>query len=72
VILYAFWLLVGFPQITGDELYFDQVIPIDFTYEMTYVLNRSTKFVMYLAYLTLFPPLRMAGKEFVSTSGKNL
>lgn len=63
VMLYAIWLLVGFPQIVGDELYFNQVLPIDLTYEMIYVLNRSTKFVMYLAYLTLFPPLRVTRPE---------
>ena len=57
VILWGFWLLVGFPQITGESFH-PQVIPIDLTHDMTYVLNRSTKFVMYLAYLTLFPSLR--------------
>ena len=57
VLLYAFWLLVGFPQITGES-FFPPVIHINFTHEMTYALNRSTKFLMYLAYLTLFPPLR--------------
>ena len=57
VVLWIFWLLVGFPQITG-ELMFPQIIHINFTHEMTYVLNRGTKAVMYLAYLTLLPPLR--------------
>jgi hypothetical protein len=37
---------------------FPQVIHIDFTHEMTYVLNRATKAAMYLAYLTLLPPLK--------------
>ncbi|HSB02889.1 MAG TPA: hypothetical protein VLE49_19730 [Anaerolineales bacterium] len=57
VALYAFWMLVGFPQITNESFY-PQIIPINFTHEMTYAINRGTKFVMYLAYLTLFPPLR--------------
>ena len=57
VVLWIFWLLVGFPQITG-EVMFPQVIHIDFTHEMTYVLNRATKAMMYLAYLTLLPPLK--------------
>ena len=56
VVLYVFWLLVGFPQITGGS-FSPQVIPIDLTYDMNYILNRSTKLAMFLAYLTLFPPL---------------
>lgn len=53
VMLWIFWLLVGFPQITGES-FFPKVIPIDFTPEMTYILNRATKLVMFFAYLTLF------------------
>lgn len=45
VILWVFWQLVGIPQITG-EVIFPKIIPIDFTYDMTYVLNRATKAVM--------------------------
>jgi len=62
VILYVFWILVGFPQITGESI-FPQIIPIDFTDEMTYVVNRGTKFLMYLAYLTLFPQLKKPGNK---------
>lgn len=57
IISYVFWMLVGFPQITGGS-FLPQVIPINFTHDMTYVVNRSTKFLMYLTYLTFFPPLR--------------
>jgi hypothetical protein len=57
VALWIFWLLIGYPQITG-EIIFSKAIPIDLTYEMNYILNRGTKFMMYLAYLTLFPSLR--------------
>ena len=57
VVLWVFWLLVGYPQITG-EVMFPQVIHINFTREMTYALNRATKAVMYLAYLTVLPPLK--------------
>lgn len=56
VVLYVFWMLVGFPQITGGS-FAPQVIPIDLTYNMNYLLNRATKLAMFLAYLTLFPPL---------------
>jgi hypothetical protein len=57
VVLWIFWLLVGYPQITG-EVMFPPVIHINFNHDMTYVLNRATKAVMYLAYLTLLPPLK--------------
>lgn len=53
-ILWTFWLLVGFPQIWGKS-YFPQVIHMNFTHEMTYLLNRGTKLVMFFSYLTLFP-----------------
>ncbi|HEX9332958.1 MAG TPA: hypothetical protein VF896_13795 [Anaerolineales bacterium] len=57
IVLYVFWMSIGFPQITGEVMY-SKIIPINFTNEMTYVLNRSTKLMMYLAYLTLLPPLK--------------
>ncbi|HSK89630.1 MAG TPA: hypothetical protein VK880_14805, partial [Anaerolineales bacterium] len=57
--LYTFWLLVGYPQVLEERtFYFDRVLPIDFSYEVNYVINRATKLFMFLAYLTLFPPLR--------------
>ena len=62
VVLYVFWILVGFPQITGGS-FTPQVIPIDLTYDMNYLLNRATKLAMFLAYLTIFPPLRKSGDE---------
>ena len=62
VALYVFWMLVGFPQVTGGS-FSPQVIPINFTHDITYVVNRSTKLLMFLAYLTLFPSLRKAANE---------
>ena len=62
VVLYVFWMLVGFPQVTGGS-FSPQVIPVNFTHDITYVVNRSTKLLMFLAYLTLFPSLRKAGNE---------
>jgi len=62
VVLYVFWMLVGFPQVTGGS-FSPQVIAVNFTHDMTYVVNRSTKLLMFLAYLTLFPSLRKAGNE---------
>ncbi len=57
VALYAFWMLVGFPQITNQS-YYPQIIHINFDHWTTYAVNRGTKFFMYLAYLTVFPPVR--------------
>jgi hypothetical protein len=59
VILWVFWLLVGFPQITGES-FFPQVIAINFTHDLTYLLNRATKLALFFAYLALFPTLREA------------
>ena len=58
VMLWIFWLLVGYPQITGES-FLPPVIHIDFTRDMTYILNRGTKLALFLAYLTLFPPFRL-------------
>jgi hypothetical protein len=54
IVLWIFWLLIGFPQITGG-CFTHPVIHLDLTSAMNYVLNRSTKLAMYLAYVTLFP-----------------
>jgi len=56
VILWVIWQLAGFPQLTG-EVFFPKLIPLDFTHDMTYVLSRGTKAVLFFAYLTFFPPL---------------
>ena len=67
VVLYVFWMLVGFPQITGGS-FSPQIIPINLTYDMNYLLNRATKLAMFLAYLTLFPPLRKPGSVLTDAS----
>jgi hypothetical protein len=56
VVLWALWQLAGFPQLTG-EIIFPRIIPLDFTRDMTYLLSRGTKAALFLAYLTIFPPL---------------
>ncbi len=53
VVLWISWLLVGFPQITGQVMYIP-VIKINFTWLMTYVINRLTKVVLFLVYFTFF------------------
>jgi hypothetical protein len=64
-LLWVFWLAVGYPQIDGGS-YWPQALPIPFTYNMTYALNRATKFVLWLAYMSLFPPLRSRASAGVS------
>jgi hypothetical protein len=56
MILWVFWLFVGFPQLTG-EVIFPRIIPLDFTRDMTYLLSRGTKAALLLTYLTFFPRL---------------
>ena len=58
VLLWIFWLLIGYPQIKGGS-YVPPVLHINLTYGMIYLLNRATKLAMLLVYLTLFPPLRL-------------
>jgi type IV secretory pathway TrbD component len=54
IMLWAFWLLLGYPQLDG-RLYLSPVLQIDLAPPLVYALNRATKFVLWLAYLTLFP-----------------
>jgi hypothetical protein len=58
VLLYAFWLLVGFPQVENGRNAFYAVINIPFTWKMIYAVNRGTKVLMFFAYFFLYsePP----------------
>ncbi len=51
---WIFWLLIGFPQLTG-QIMFAPVIKIGFSRTMIYIINRATKVILFLVYLTLFP-----------------
>ncbi len=51
---WIFWLLIGFPQLTG-QIMFAPVIKIGFSHTMTYIINRATKVMLFFVYLTLFP-----------------
>ncbi len=54
VLLYAFWILVGYPQVnTGANVYWE-IIPIHFTWNMIYAVNRGTKVLMFLTYLFFY------------------
>lgn len=58
VLLYVFWLLVGYPQVETGKNVYDMLIKIPFTWNMIYAVNRGTKVLMFLAYFFLFsePP----------------
>jgi hypothetical protein len=52
-LLYTFWLLSGFPQIDHVDSYYPAVIPVPFTWNTIYAVNRSTKVILFLAYFSL-------------------
>ena len=52
---WAAWLLAGYPQL-GGRSYYANVLGIVFTYQMTYALNRATKFALCLVYFFLYTP----------------
>ena len=54
VLLYAFWILVGFPQVNTNANVYWEIIPIHFTWNMTYAVNRGTKILMFLTYLFFY------------------
>jgi hypothetical protein len=54
VLLYVFWLLVGFPQVDNGLNVYNAVIKIPFTWNMIYAVNRGTKVLMFLAYFFFY------------------
>ena len=58
VLLYVFWILVGYPQVETGKNVYDVVINIPFTWNMIYAINRGTKVLMFLAYFFFYsePP----------------
>ena len=54
VLLYAFWMLIGYPQVnTGGNVYWT-IIPVHYTWDMIYVINRGTKVLMFFAYFFFY------------------
>ncbi len=54
VALYAFWMLAGYPQVQlGGDTYW-VIIPVHLSWDMAYVINRGTKFLMFLTYLFFY------------------
>ncbi len=54
VVLYAFWVLVGYPQVQlGGNTYW-VIIPVHLSWDMAYLVNRGTKALMFLTYLFFY------------------
>ncbi len=54
VALYAFWMLVGYPQVQlGGNTYW-VIIPVHLSWDEAYLVNRGTKVLMFLTYLFFF------------------
>ncbi|MGB7569837.1 MAG: hypothetical protein WBM07_18385 [Chitinivibrionales bacterium] len=62
IVGWAIWLLVGFPQL-NRRVMFSPVINVHLSHVMVYLINRGTKFLLFLVYLTFFPPLHRARAE---------
>lgn len=54
VLLYVFWMLSGFPQVDTNANVYWKIIPVDYTWDMIYVVNRSTKVLTFLTYLFFY------------------
>lgn len=54
VLLYAFWMLVGYPQVNINGNVYWVIIPVHLSWDMIYVVNRGTKVLMFLTYLFFY------------------
>ena len=54
VVLYAFWMLVGYPQVNTSANVYWTVIPVKFSWDMIYAVNRGTKVLMFFTYLFFY------------------
>ncbi len=54
VLLYAFWMLAGFPQVNTSADVYWRLIPVHFTWDMIYIVNRGTKVLMFLTYVFFY------------------
>lgn len=51
---WAFWLLIGFPQIFTEQLFYPAIINVHLEWGMIYLLNRVAKFSMFLVYFYFY------------------
>ena len=54
VVLYAFWMLGGFPQVNTNANVYWVIIPVHWTWDMIYVVNRGTKVLIFFTYLFFY------------------
>jgi hypothetical protein len=60
VILYGFWMLSGYPQVNTTANVYWTIIPVKYTWDMIYVVNRGTKVLMFFTYLFFYSKNREA------------
>jgi len=54
VVLYAFWMLSGYPQVNTSANVYWTIIPVRYTWDMIYLVNRGTKVLVFLTYLFFY------------------
>lgn len=54
VLLYAFWMLGGYPQVNTSADVYWKVIPVHWTWDLNYLVNRGTKVLMFFTYLFFY------------------
>jgi hypothetical protein len=54
VLLYAFWMLAGYPQVNTNGNVYWLIIPVHLSWNMVYAVNRGTKVLMFLTYLFFY------------------
>ena len=72
VLLYAFWMLIGYPQVNTSANVYWVIIPVHYSWNMIYAINRGTKVLMFFTYLFFYSKDRekvgVRGKQEVSVS----
>jgi hypothetical protein len=54
VALYAFWMLGGFPQVNTNADVYWKIIPVNWSWDLIYVVNRGTKVLTFFTYLFFY------------------
>ena len=54
VLLYSFWMLAGFPQVNTNADAHWMILPMHWTWDRIYIVNRGTKVLMFLTYLFFY------------------
>ena len=54
VLLYAFWMLIGYPQVNTSANVYWTILPVRYTWDMIYIINRGTKVLMFFTYLFFY------------------